>query len=75
MTRIVDPDLHAAMLAAHAAGDLKALTRLYAAAADRTGDPDEAAFFLTQAYVFALDAGAPEADDLHARLKAIGRDD
>ena len=66
--------LDAALLAAHAAGDRAALIRLYAQAADAANDADAASFYLTHAYVFALEAGAPEAAALHARLKAEGRD-
>ena len=62
------------LLAAHAAGDRAALIRLYAQAADRATDPDAAGFYLTHAYVFALEAGAPQAAALHARLKAEGRE-
>lgn len=66
--------LEEAILAAHAAGDRRALAALYARAADSLTDLDAACFFLTQAYVFALEAGAPEAAPLHARLKAHGRE-
>ncbi|MFP4570141.1 hypothetical protein [Rhodosalinus sp.] len=66
--------LDAALRAAHAAGDRAALIRLYAQAAERAPDPDAAGFYLTHAYVFALEAGAPEAAALHARLKAEGRE-
>ena len=66
--------LEAAILAAHDADDRRALARLYARAADRLNDLDAASFFLTHAYVFALEAGAPEAGTLHARLKAHGRE-
>lgn len=67
-------DLDARLLAAHAAGDRAALARLYAQAADSAADTDAAGFFLTQAYIFALDAGLGEAAVLHARLKADGRE-
>jgi hypothetical protein len=70
--------LDAALLAAHAARDELALARLYACAADAAearGETDAACFFLTQAYVFALCAGAAEADALHARLLAHGREE
>ncbi len=67
-------DLDTRMLAAHAAGDRHALIGLYAEAADRMNDLDAACFFLTHAYVFALEAGAAEAARLHARLKARGRE-
>jgi hypothetical protein len=66
--------LDTAILAAHAADDRRALARLYARAADRLNDLDAACFFLTHAYVFALESGAPEAAHLHARLAAHGRE-
>ncbi|MGR3503012.1 hypothetical protein [Pseudaestuariivita sp.] len=66
-------DLGAALLAAHARGDKHQLVTLYTVAADAAGDPDAAAFFLTHAYVFALETGDPAAPALHARLKAAGR--
>ncbi|MDJ0627340.1 MAG: hypothetical protein QNJ44_03690 [Rhodobacter sp.] len=62
------------VLAAHRAGDLAALAGLYAAAADLVDDPDAAGFFLTQAYIFALDSGDPAAAALHRRLVSLGRD-
>lgn len=62
------------VLAAHAAGDLPALVTLYSEAAATAEDPDAAAFLLTHAYVFALEAGHPGADDLHAALVAAGRE-
>lgn len=66
--------LHAALLAAHDADDRAALIRLYTQAAEGAEDTDAACFFLTQAYVFALEPGAPEARDLRARLIAQGRE-
>ncbi|MEM7076714.1 MAG: hypothetical protein AAGA28_06245 [Pseudomonadota bacterium] len=66
--------LDAQMLAAHEAGDASALVRLYTLAADQTNDLDAACFYLTHAYVFALEAGAPEAAALQARLAAHGRE-
>ena len=51
------------------------LVQLYAEAADQAGDVEAECFYLTQAYVFALQTGAPEADSLHARLKAHGREE
>ena len=74
---IADPDLNACLLAAHAAGDGPVLARLYRRAADRAearGDGDAAAFFLTHAYVFALEAGSPGAAADRARLVAAGRE-
>ena len=70
-------DTDAALLRAHAAGDREALVRLYTEAADAAeaaGDVDRACFFLTHAYVFALEAGHERASDLHGRLKARGRE-
>lgn len=68
----------AAILKAHAAGDVAALVALYREAADgfeRRGEIDAACFYLTQAYVHALHAGHAEAGALHARLKARGREE
>lgn len=70
-------DLDRRLLAAHSAGDDRALVRLYAEAADRneaSGREAAACFYLTHAYVFALQEGSPEAAALHARLKARGRE-
>lgn len=65
------------LLEAHAAGDGLRTARLYAKAAaqaDQSGDADRAGFFLTQAWIFALEAGDPLADELRARLVAQGRE-
>lgn len=64
------------LLAAHDVGDRLELSRLYAAAgdmADEAGDRDRAAFFLTHAWIFALEAGSATAERLHARLRDWGR--
>jgi hypothetical protein len=69
--------LDAELLAAHDAGDLGRLVAGYARAADNAegaGDVNRAAFFLTHAWVFALEAGDPRANDLRARLVAHGRE-
>ncbi|MEL6608413.1 MAG: hypothetical protein AAFO58_09690 [Pseudomonadota bacterium] len=63
------------LLAAHEAGDKAALIALYTQAAETAGTQDARLFFLTQAHVFALDAGAPEEPQLRARLRAAGRSD
>ncbi len=71
-------DLDVRMLAAHAMKDQLALVVLYAEAAERSeaaGDVEAACFYLTHAYVFALDEGDARAVDLHARLKARGREE
>lgn len=62
------------LAAAHEAGDLPALVAVYTDAADRAADMDAACFFLTHAYVFALEAGDARAAGLRARLAAAGRE-
>lgn len=62
--------------AAHANADSAALIDLYTRAADHAdacADQDAACFYLTHAFVFALEAGAQEARALNARLAARGR--
>ncbi|MEL6621196.1 MAG: hypothetical protein AAFP16_20160 [Pseudomonadota bacterium] len=66
-------DLNSALLAAHDRGDRAAMVALYRAAAD-TDDPDRRAFFLTQALVFALEAGHADAAAIRAELVAMGRE-
>jgi hypothetical protein len=66
--------LDTAMIAAHEAHDSAALVRLYTQAADTANDLDASCFFLTHAYVFALEAGAPDARALHSRLVRHGRE-
>lgn len=64
-------ELEKALLAAHASGDGPELARLYTAAGDQAeaaGDIDAACFYLTQAFVFALESGLPEAAELNRRL-------
>ena len=68
-------DLNSRMLAAHEAHDSAALIRLYTEAADAANDLDAECFFLTHAYIFALEAGASQAVVLHARLIANGREE
>lgn len=64
------------LLRAHAAGDRRALSRLYLSGGESSLANDAvgaAAFFFTQAYVFALDAGDDEvARVAHARLVSLG---
>ncbi|WP_299674815.1 hypothetical protein [uncultured Roseobacter sp.] len=67
-------DLDARLLAAHAADDRSALIALYAQAADEAAEEDARAFYLTHAYVFALEAGSPQAEILRDRLVALGRE-
>jgi len=66
------------LLAAHASGDLAELSRLYGEAADwasAQNDPVGASFYLTHAYVFALQKGLPSAAEFHQRLKSMGREE
>jgi hypothetical protein len=67
-------DLDTRMITAHEANDRMALIKLYAEAADGANDLDASCFYLTHAYVFALEAGAPQARDLHAQLVQHGRE-
>lgn len=68
-------DLDTRMIHAHEARDLGALVHLYTEAADTVNDVDAACFYLTHAYVFALEAGAAQAASLRARLVARGREE
>ncbi len=68
-------DLDAALLAAHAADDRRALVALYTQAAEAANAADATGFYLTHAYIFALDTGHPQAARLHARLKTEGREE
>ena len=65
--------LDARLLAAHDRGDGAALVRLYTEAADHAADPNAAGFFLTQAWIWALDTGADDESALRTRLAAAGR--
>ena len=67
-------DLDTRMISAHEANDRRQLIKLYTQAADTVNDLDASCFYLTHAYVFALESGASEAPGLHARLKAHGRE-
>ena len=62
------------LLEAHDANDTAALVSLYMQAADHTDDIDAACFYLTHAYVFALEGGDKAADALRERLAAHGRE-
>ncbi len=66
--------LDAQMIAAHEVGNKPDLIRLYTQAADISDDIDTACFYLTHAYIFALDTGAAETTILHARLVQHGRE-
>nr|WP_174826200.1 hypothetical protein [Ruegeria arenilitoris] len=69
-------DLDKQLLQAHADYDVPALIRLYHEAANQAEqrqDHDAACFYLTHAFVFALEYGAPEADELNQKLFERGR--
>lgn len=69
--------LNARLLAAHEANDLAALVKLYTCAADTReaqGDIDAMCFYLTHAFVFALELGLPEQTVLQERLWKHGRE-
>ncbi|MEM9434103.1 MAG: hypothetical protein AAGA12_09285 [Pseudomonadota bacterium] len=66
-------DLENRLLAAHARHDKPELAKLYQEAAANTDDIGSQGFFLTQAYIFALDCGAPEASQLREKLSRMGR--
>lgn len=67
-------DLDARLLAAHEARDGPALIPLYEEAALGAADDTARGFYLTHAYVFALEAGDPRAEGLRARLVTMGRE-
>lgn len=70
--RALEPNL----LAAHETGDIVRLSILYneaAQLAELEGDRDRAAFFLTNAWIFALEAGTQSADEMHDKLRSWGR--
>jgi len=68
------PTLDAQLLAAHTADDKPGLVALYTQAADNAATLDAACFYLTHAYVFALELGHPDTAPLRARLTEHGRE-
>jgi len=65
-------DLDARLLAAHAADDRPALIALYRAASEASETETARRFYLTHAYVYALEAGSDLAPALRARLVELG---
>lgn len=65
-------DLDQRLLQAHAVDDRGALIQLYAEASGAAKSPVARNFYLTHAYVYALEAGIPEADFLRRRLVDYG---
>ena len=71
-----DDALSQALLDAHASKDHAKLISMYTSAADiaeEQNDIDAACFYLTHAFVFALESGAAEASILNKRLADKGR--
>lgn len=66
--------LEGRLLAAHAAGDQVALISLYVEASEIAQTEESRSFYLTHAYVFALEMGDARAAKLGAMLKDMGRD-
>ncbi|MGI9391764.1 MAG: hypothetical protein ACR2O1_17040 [Boseongicola sp.] len=72
----MNSELDARLLDAHAGTNLAKIAYHYGLAADQAeveDDVDRACFFLTHAWVFALEAGDPTADEYRSRLAAYGR--
>ncbi len=67
-------DLDARLLRAHAAEDRPALIKLYLEASQLAQTDIATGFYLTHAYVFALEAGDPRAAELKSKLIDMGRE-
>ncbi|MBT8414362.1 MAG: hypothetical protein KJO30_08540 [Boseongicola sp.] len=68
--------LQDALLSAHATDDRRALVMLYLEAANlskASQDVEKECFFLTHAWIFALETDHELSDDLRARLERYGR--
>ena len=66
--------LQSRLLNAHALDDIEELVSLYTEAADTAAKEDARGFYLTHAYIYALEAGLNTAEDLRRRLIAMGRE-
>ncbi|MDG1737688.1 MAG: hypothetical protein P8L68_12630 [Paracoccaceae bacterium] len=62
------------LLNAHERGDKSALVTLYSQAAEAATSDDAKYFYMTHAFIFALDVGHPNANLLRAELIAAGRE-
>jgi hypothetical protein len=70
--------LDVALLQAHAGNDLDALVTLYQKAGLSCLDANEVdagCFYLTHAYIFALETGSARAGDIHTILVSYGREE
>lgn len=71
-----DSELQERLVAAHEGDDLAPLISLYREAADLAeldGDRDRAAFFMTHAWIFALEVGSADAVLCADQLREWGR--
>ena len=71
-------ELEPALLEAHEKRDSTRLIALYQEAGELAlseGDVDRGCFFLTHAYVFALEAGSPRAEKIKQILIVHGREE
>lgn len=71
-----DENLNQKLIAAHAENNVPTLVNLYTEAADgceNAGNIEATCFYLTHAYIFALEFGSEKAGDLHRRLLQYGR--
>ena len=66
--------LNDGIIKAHNENDNWNLVSLYTQAANRANSPDLESFFLTQAYVFALEQDHPAQPRLKSRLVVFGRE-
>ena len=67
--------LETRLLAAHDRDDTSSLVDLYTEAANAASHQDASAFYLTQAYIYALDLGHRNAEHLRKRLVKLGREE
>jgi hypothetical protein len=70
--------LNAEVLQAHSERNNAALVKIYKGLGEEElekGRELEGAFLLTQAYVYALEAGLPDAKEIHTILVACGREE
>lgn len=67
-------ELHSDLLVAHKQNDKTALILLYQKAAKQADGTDARAFFLTYAYIYALETGHADAAALRQDLCDLGRE-
>jgi len=75
---VKDAALDAALLLAHEQNDHEQLVTLYRKAGLScidTKNVDAGCFYLTHAYIFALELGSPKARELHQILVSYGREE